>query len=419
MPLKVRITQAEFDDLHTTIAYRLTEQTAIVQRIEATGSGSGTYATATYSGLPELYVNSPNKDTETYKKTIDLHGSVMTFGPGNAAQSLSICLNNEPLKIISVTEDIRFDANQITRRPVEDNKTIFDGAISLRSGINVVKITCTDRNGQKSEQSVTIIKKAKLGNIYAVVVGISKFHNPGYNLNYAASDARKFYDFLRTESGGELPENRVRLLADSSATRANVIGTLTNLLGRTTKDDTVEIYLATHGITDFDGTLYYLCYDTDIENLRGTGFSDNELSDILNKNIQAGKIVIYLDACHSGLSGLSERYAKRGIGVYEVNERINSLAGALSKTAATGVVCFSASSSTGYSLEDPKWKGGVFTHCLVNGLQGEANGNNDEWVSVNELDNYLVRKVMALTNGKQRPKVNGTLMEDTPLSKVR
>ena len=105
--------------------------------------------------------------------------------------------------------------------------------------------------------------------------------------------------------------------------------------------------------------------------------------------------------------------------MYEVNERINSLAAALSKTTTTGVVTFSASSSTGYSLEHPKWKGGIFTHCLINGLEGEANENNDEWVSVAELDNYLMRKVMALTEGKQRPKVNGTLMGDTPLSKVR
>jgi hypothetical protein len=421
MPVKMRITQADFDDISTTIAYRLTKQTAIVQRVEATEGGSGRYASTTYSGPPELYVNSPNKDTKTYKETIDLHGSVMTFGTGNAVQSLSISLNGKPLKIISVTEDIRFDTNQITRRSVEANKTVFDGAIALKPGTNVVMIACTDRNGQKSEQSVRIVKKAKLGNIYAVVMGISKFHNLAYNLNYAASDAKKFYDFLRSESGGKLPKKRVKLLTDSSATRANVIGTLTSLLGKTTKEDTVEIYIATHGITDFDGTLYYLCYDTDIENLRGTGFSDNELTDILNKNIQAGKIVIYLDACHSGLSGLSERYAKRrSISVvYEVNERINSLAGALCKTATTGVVCFSASSSTGYSLEDSKWNGGVFTHCLVNGLQGEANGNNDEWVSVNELDNYLVRKVMALTEGKQRPKVNGTLMGDTPLSKVK
>ncbi len=419
MPVKLSISQADFDDLHTTLAYGLTKQTAIVQRVKATGSSAGIHASATYSGPPELYINSPNRDTETYKQTTDLHGSIMTFGPGNAVQSLFISLNDEPLKIISVMEDIRFDLNQITRRPVEDNKTVFDGAISLRSGINVVKIACTDRNGQKSEQSVTIIKKAKLGNIYAVVVGISKFHNPGYNLNYAASDARKFYDFLRSESGGQLPESRVKLLADFSATRATIIGALTNLLGKATKEDTVEIYFATHGITGFDGTLYYLCYDTDIENLRGTGFSDQDLTDILKKNIAAGKIIIYLDACHSGLSGLSERYAKRGIRVYEVNERINSLAAALSKTTTTGVVTFSASSSTGYSLEHPKWKGGIFTHCLINGLEGEANENNDEWVSVAELDNYLMRKVMALTEGKQRPKVNGTLMGDTPLSKTK
>jgi hypothetical protein len=419
MPVKLNISQADFDEFRTTLAYRVAKQTAIIQKVKATGSGSGRYASATYSGPPELYVNSPNKDTQTYKETIDLHGSVMTFGPGNAVQSLFISLNNEPLKIISVTEDIRLDVNQITKMPVEDNKAVFDGSILLKPGINVVKITCTDRNGQKSEQSVRIVKKAKLGNIYAVVMGISKFHNQGYNLNYAASDGRKFYDFLRSEPGGKLPKKRVKLLTDSSATRANVIGTLTSLLGKATKEDTVEIYIATHGITDFDGTLYYLCYDTDVENLRGTGFSDQDLTDILNKNIAAGKIIIYLDVCHSGLSGLSERYAKRSIGVYEVNERINSLAGALSKTAATGVVCFSASSSTGYSLEDSKWNGGIFTHCLVNGLEGKANENKDEWVTVDELDSYLVKKVLALTEGKQRPKVNGTLMGDTPLSRVR
>ena len=419
MPVKVNITQSDFDDISAALAYQLTKQTAIVKKVKAVGGGAAAYAGAVYSGPPEVYINSPNKDVKTYKKTIDLHGSIMTFGAGNAVQNMSISLNGEPLRIISVAEDIRFDANQITKRPAEENKTIFDGVISLEPGINVVKIKCVDRNGQIKEQSVRIVKKAKLGNIYAVVVGISEFHNPGYNLNYAVSDARKFYDFLRSESGGKLPENRIRLLADSSATRANVIGTLTNLLGKTTKDDTVEIYIATHGITDFDGMLYYLCYDTDIENLRGTGFSDNELTDILKKNIQAGKIVIYLDACHSGLSGLSERYAKRGIRVYEVNDRINSLAGALSKTAATGVVCFSASSSTGYSIEDQKWDGGVFTHCLINGLKGGANKNNDEWVTVDELDTYLVKKVLTLTDGKQRPKVNGTLTGETPLSKVR
>ncbi len=419
MPVKLSVTQADFDKLSSTIAYRLIKQAPIVKKVRAMGMVQGSNGSATYLGPAEIYINSPNKDTKTYKETIDLHGSILTFGLGNAVQKLSISLNNSPVTIIPVTEEIRFKPNQITRRIIEGNKTIFDGLIALKPGVNEIKIKCTDRNNQESEQTIKINKLAKLGNIYAVVIGISNFANADYNLKYAASDARRFYNFLKSEFGGQLPENRIKLLTDSAATRPSIIATLTNFLGRSTKEDTVEIYLATHGLVDFDGALYYLTYDTDIENLRGTGFSDNELTNILNKNIRAGKIVIYLDACHSGLSGLSERYAKRAIRLYELNEKINSLAAALSKSSARGVMTFSASSSTGYSIEAPKWNGGIFTHCLIRALQGEANENKDEWVSVNELDSYLVSKVMALTEGKQRPKVNGTLMGDTPLSKVR
>ena len=236
-----------------------------------TGSGSGGFTGVAYLGAPKVYINSPNRNTRTYKETIDLHGSVMAFGPGNAIEKLSITLNSRPLPIIPVREEIRLEPNQITRRMVEDNKIVFDGKLRLRPGENTVTITCSDRNNEKAEKTIRIIKKARLGNIYAVVVGISKFANNKYNLRYGASDARKFYDFLRSDFGGRLSDDRVRFLADSSATRAHIIGALTNFLGRSTREDTVEIYLATHGVTDFDGTLYYLCYDTDIENLRGTG----------------------------------------------------------------------------------------------------------------------------------------------------
>ncbi len=418
LPVTVDIRQTDFDGVHADTIWNVVEQTAIVQKVQAAGVAQAK-ANARYSGPPEVFINSPIKDSKTYNETADLHGSVMTFGPGNAAERLSITLNGRPLTVIPVTEEIRLDPNQITKRVVEANKVVFDGLLILKPGGNAIGIACADRNGQTNEQRISITKMAKLGNIYAVVVGISKFGNSDYNLQYAASDAGKFSAFLKSESGGRLPEDRMKLLTDFSGTRANVIGTLTDLLGKATKEDTVVIYLATHGVTDADGSLYYLCYDTDIGNLRGTGFSDKDLTDILSRNIHAGKTIIYLDACHSGLSGLSDRYARRGIHVHEVNEKINSLAAALSRVREGGVVTFSASSSVGSSLEGPKWQGGVFTYTLINGLNGEANANNDEWVSVNELDGYLVRKVMSLTEGKQRPKVNGTLMGDTPLSKVR
>lgn len=132
-------------------------------------------------------------------------------------------------------------------------------------------------------------------------------------------------------------------------------------------------------------------------------------------------MVIYLDACHAGMAGLSSKlYAKRrGLGVVEVNQKINELAAQLSKTA-SGVTTLSATSSAGYSLEDKKWGGGVFTHCLLDGLNGKANENDDEWVNLDELENYLTREVFILSDGKQKTKVNGTLIgEMTVLSKVK
>jgi len=420
MPVSVRVNQADFDDLNTTVAYRLERQTALVQKVKTIGGSAGGSSITAYSGPPELYINSPNMNVTTIKEIVDLHGSVMVFGRGNAVEELTITLNGSSLKVTRVQEEIRLDPNQITRRVMEEEKTIFDGLIKLMPGVNELKIKCRDRNGQKSEKVIRITKKAKLGNIYAVVVGISNFANSEYNLDYAASDAAKFYDFLRSKAGGQLPDNQIKLLSNFSATRANVIGSLNNLLGRSTREDTVEIYLATHGYIDFNGDFYYICYDTDIENVMATGFSDRELTDVLKK-INAGKVIIYLDACHSGVSGLGERYAtRRDIGVYcDVNERINGLAGALSKISQTGVVTFSASSTEGYSLENQKWDGGVFTHCLINGLKGAANKNGDEWVDINEIDNYLRKKIMVLTGGKQKPKMNNRLSGETPLSKVR
>ena len=191
-------------------------------------------------------------------------------------------------------------------------------------------------------------------------------------------------------------------------------------MGKTTRDDIAEIYLATHGWADSDGRLYYFCYDTDIENLRATGFSDQDLTDIINTNVKAGKVILYLDACHTGLSGLSERYANRGIDVYEVNNKLNNLAAELSKLSATGVATFSATSASGYAKEGTSWDGGVFTHCLINGLTGHANTNNDEWVTIKELDTYVTRQILDLTNGEQQPKVISNLPADvTPLAKVR
>ena len=378
MPVTIDIKQDDFSGIDRTLAYRLKEQTALVQKVQSVKKGALPVSGSIYAGQPEVYVNTPNRNSKTYKESIDLHGNIITFGRGNGLSKLNIYLNGKSLSVIPTSGELRLDPDQITKRQVSNEKIVFDGAINLRHGENTIRIQCVDFNNQTSEQTIKVVRQAKLGNIYAVVIGVSEFWNKDYNLKYAESDAGKFYKFLKSEKGGTIPDSKVRFLSNSQAKRAQVISALTNLLGKTTKDDTVEIYIATHGLMDTRGNLYYLCHDTDIDNLRGTGLSDKEFTDILNENVKAGKVIIYLDVCHAGRSGLSRRYAKRGIEIHEVNERISNLASALSKSS-NGVVTFSASSASGASLEDSKFGGGVFTHCLIKGLTGDANSSpNDE-----------------------------------------
>ncbi|MCF6147708.1 MAG: hypothetical protein E3K37_03520 [Candidatus Kuenenia sp.] len=419
MPVKIEITQEEFPPLVKEYSYQIVEQTAMVQRVEPAGEGAGKGFTAPVSAIPpELYINYPHNNSQTTDAAISLHGSIVTFGRGNAVQQLSVYLNDKPLRVVPASEDFTNEKNLIIKKEEYGGKTVFDGHIFLSSGENEIKITGNDRNNLVTEKIIKVTRNMKLGNIYAVVIGISNFFNEEYNLKYAASDAERFYRFLRSENGGKIQGNHIKFLTDSRATRAGVIEALTKFMGRATKEDTVEIYIATHGIIDTDGRFYCLCYDSDTNNLRGTALFDNELTDIIRNDIKAGKIILYLDACHSGLSGLSERYTRRGLEVRELNDRINSLVKELSKHPTPGVATFSASSAEGYSQEDTKWNGGVFTHCLIKGLKGEANADNDEWITIKELEQYLTREVRTLTNGKQCPKVDSTLMENTPVAKV-
>jgi uncharacterized caspase-like protein len=117
---------------------------------------------------------------------------------------------------------------------------------------------------------------------------------------------------------------------------------------------------------------------------------------ILSKNVN--KIIVAMDTCHSG----ALEVGMRGGGDSE------DLAAAMN--AASGLFILSASKAGEVSMESDKFKlgpesigHGAFTFTLVEAMQGQADYDKDNYVSINEMFQFVSRQVPRLTSGQQHP----------------
>ncbi len=70
----------------------------------------------------------------------------------------------------------------------------------------------------------------------------------------------------------------------------------------------------------------------------------------------------------------------------------------------TGAVVVSSAGGGEYAFEGEKWKNGVFTYSLLNGIKTfAADKNKDRKITVSELQEYIMNNVQKLTNGQQKP----------------
>lgn len=138
---------------------------------------------------------------------------------------------------------------------------------------------------------------------WALVIGVSKFANPKYNLDFAAKDARDFYDFLVNEAN--FKKDHVLLLLDGKATRANIMSAFGDnfLPAVSQQDDLVVVYISTHGTPakrDKGGQSYIVAHDTDTASLYATGVNMDELYKRIRDGVKTDRALIVMDTCFSG-----------------------------------------------------------------------------------------------------------------------
>ncbi len=197
---------------------------------------------------------------------------------------------------------------------------------------------------------------------WALIVGISSFKSKSVpKLQYAAKDAADFYRYLVNEANFD--PSHVRILLNEEATERRVLSELGEkfLPNLVQPGDLVVVYFSTHGSPahiDRQGKNYLVAYDSEPDELFTTGIEMKRLLESLKGRVRSNRVLLILDACHSGTLNPNAKGLKR-VANFDVN--------AIGQGKGQMVICSSMPDEQ--SWESRRYKNGVFTKQLLKSLR--------------------------------------------------
>src|SRR5688572_7706956 len=226
---------------------------------------------------------------------------------------------------------------------------------------------------------------------FALIIANTEYTDPGLaQLTAPGKDAEDFARVLKAPGIGGF--DKVTTLINEDATTARE--SIDEFFTQKKPDDLLVLYFSGHGVRDEFGTLYLAVKNTNRSLLRSTGIKSDFIRDAMNQS-RSKRQVLILDCCNSGAF---DQGSKAATGV--------SIGTASAFSAGYGHIILTASDSTQFAWEGDKVIGettnSLFTHYLIEGLEGEADRDSDGRITVDELYDYAFEKVR-LATPKQTP----------------
>lgn len=297
---------------------------------------------------------------------------------------------------------------QLTRVSVSERSVGFETIITINANATRIVVEAEDKSGSRTQVWIPVVA-TKAGVVpvrekYALIIGISRYRNNSrgvQNLRYADVDARTLYDFLQQPAAGGFARENMLLLSNEDATLDRIRGALTSFVARASENDLLLIFFAGHGDGDPNArqNLYLIAHDTSVDAMPQTALAMPDLRRYVEQNVRSKRLILLVDACHSaGLSTAGTRDLANNL----TNRYLQDLL-----YQAQGRAIITSSDVNETSQEDSKWGNGhgVFTYYLLEGLRGNADTNEDHFVTVGELFRYVRRNVFSDTERQQNPQM--------------
>ena len=305
----------------------------------------------------------------------DITFNVCVKNTGGGIGKVNLVLNG---KTIQLSEGIESSTGQTVN---------FEHTITLQNGENTIEAFAYNGSGlvesRRPSSTISWEGKTTKPNLYVLTLAINKYRDKSLWLNYCVPDANAIAESFKTQESGLYENVYVSSLQDGEVTKEGIREEFERLSNLVTADDVFIFYISGHGTTYDDGDYYYLPVNiryTSREEIPIQGVSKNDLIENLSL-IKAGKTLLMLDTCNSGAFFADS--GQRGLSEKTAIDRL---------TRATGHATLAASSDSQSAMEGYEGHG-VFTYVLLEGLKGEADSNDDGFVTLLELASYVENEV--------------------------
>ncbi len=271
--------------------------------------------------------------------------------------------------------------------------------LSLRQGKNTLSISVFDSENKKEHQSAQIEVEYK-GNVqksrlFVLAAGVDNYADKSIaRLSGCVNDAKEIAEVSRNYAGDLYMNVFEKVLVDAAVTKNNLLSVIEDFGKSVQPDDVFILYLAGHGITHTDGDYYYIPWDFSNSNSNSVEFTAVSKWQIIKalSSVKAENITIILDTCNSASFGSKQPSDKELLNMSK--QAIIERMGALS-----GFDLIAACTSTQVAVDNFNGHG-VFTACLLDGIKGAADLDQNKQITSAELATYVIKEVPIQSNKK-------------------